>query len=107
MLYVCGLRVSEVCSLTWNDLQPHASGGKATVFGKGAKTRVVLVPQLLWGQLMSLKMNSELGIPNSELGKKKNSELSRAVFVSRTGRPLERTMVFKIVKQCAQRAGNS
>ncbi len=62
---------------------------EATVFGKGAKTRVVLVPQPLWGQLMSL--------PRS----------SNAVFVSRTGRPLERTMVFKIVKQCAQRAGVS
>ena len=89
MMYVCGLRVSEVCSLTWNDLQPHASGGKATVFGKGALTRVVLVPQPLWGQLMSLPRRSN------------------AVFVSRTGRPLERTMVFKIVKQCAQRAGVS
>jgi site-specific recombinase XerD len=30
-----------------------------------------------------------------------------AVFVSRTGRPLERTMIFKIVKQCAKRAGVS
>ncbi len=89
LMYACGLRVSEVCNLTWNDLQPHLDGGKATIFGKGALTRVVLVPQSVWGQLMAL--------PRS----------SNAVFVSRTGRPLERTMVFKIVKQCAIRAGVS
>jgi integrase/recombinase XerD len=28
MMYGCGLRVSEVCSLTWSDLQPQKEGGK-------------------------------------------------------------------------------
>ncbi len=89
LMYGCGLRVSEVCSLTWGDLQPSESGGKCTVFGKGSKTRVVLVPGSVWELLM--------GLP----------KLIDAVFVSRTGRPLERTMVYKIVKQCAKRAGVS
>ncbi len=83
LMYACGLRVSEVCSLTWGDLQPSAEGGKCTVFGKGNKTRVVLVPVSVWQLLMALP------------------RIIDAVFVSRTGRPLERTMVYKIVKQCA------
>ncbi len=89
LMYGCGLSVSEVCSLTWGDLQPSAEGGKCTVFGKGNKTRVVLVPVSVWQLLMKLP------------------RIIDAVFVSRTGRPLERTMVYKIVKQCAKRAGVS
>lgn len=89
MMYGCGLRVSEMCALTWSDLQPSESGGKCTVFGKGNKTRVVLVPVSVWQLLMALP------------------RIIDAVFVSRTGRPLERTMVYKIVKQCAKRAGVS
>ena len=89
LMYGCGLRVSEVCSLTWGDLQPASDGGKCTVFGKGSKTRVVLVPSNVWQLLMKLP------------------KIIDAVFVSRTGRPLERTMVYKIVKQCAKRSGVS
>ena len=66
LMYGLGLRVSELCSLTWDDLKPHGDGGKATVFGKGAKPRVVLIPKSLWVQLMAL--------PND----------GKAVFVSRT-----------------------
>jgi integrase/recombinase XerD len=89
LMYACGLRVSEVCSLTWGDLQPQKEAGKANIFGKGDKTRVVLVPASVWQLLMALPRTID------------------AVFVSRTGRPLERTMVFRIVKQCAKRAGVS
>ena len=89
LMYVCGLRVSEVCGLTWNDLQPHDDGGKATVFGKGSKTRIVLIPDFLWGELMLLP------------------EEGKTVFLSRTNKPLERTRVHKIMKQCAERAGVS
>lgn len=107
LMYGCGLRVSEVCALTWDDLQPCAGahrhsriangdlakpngeGGKCNVFGKGAKTRVVLVPSSVWQLMMN------------------QPRLIDAVFVSRTGRPLERTMIFRIVKACAKRAGVS
>jgi integrase/recombinase XerD len=89
LMYVCGLRVSEVCGLTWDDLQPHDKGGKATVFGKGAKTRIVLIPSSLWAELNQLP------------------KAGKVVFVSRTGKPLERTRVHKLVKQCAERAGVS
>ncbi|MGB5635649.1 MAG: tyrosine-type recombinase/integrase, partial [Waterburya sp.] len=52
LMYGCGLRVSEVCGLTWNDLKPHGqTEGKLTVFGKGSKTRMVIVPPWLWLRL--------------------------------------------------------
>lgn len=89
LMYGCGLRVSEVCGLTWGDLQSCREGGKCTVFGKGDKTRVVLIPSSVWQLLMKVP------------------RLIDAVFVSRTGRPLERTMVFRIVKDCAKRSGVS
>lgn len=91
LMYVCGLRVSEACGLTWLDLQPRRFGGQATVFGKGSKTRVVLISDPLWQRLMSFK----------------SSQTTEAVFISRFGNPLERTMVHRIVKDCAQRAGVS
>ena len=91
LMYGCGLRVSELCGLTWDDLQPRDDGGQATVYGKGSKTRVVLIPVVLWQRLMSLSRSAS----------------TDAVFVSRTGRALERTMVHRIIKDCASRAGVS
>lgn len=91
LMYSCGLRVSEVCGLTWSDLKSRRSGGQATVFGKGSKTRVVLISATVWERLMSLKQNNS----------------TEAVFISCTGKPLERSMVHLIVKDCVRRAGVS
>ena len=35
LLYVSGIRVSEVCGLRWCDAMPRAEGGQISVFGKG------------------------------------------------------------------------
>ncbi|WP_442944299.1 tyrosine-type recombinase/integrase [Nostoc sp.] len=43
LLYFAGLRVSELCGLKCRDLKARGDGGQITVFGKGEKTRVVLV----------------------------------------------------------------
>src|SRR5215813_6679860 len=43
-LYYAGLRVSELCGLRWRDLQSRGEEGQMTVFGKGGKTRAVLLP---------------------------------------------------------------
>ncbi len=85
LMYACGLRVGEVCGLNWNDLRD----GKATVFGKGAKTRIVIVPEVVWEQLMALPRTHE------------------AVFISRRGNRLERTYVHRMIKDCCQRSGVS
>ena len=44
-LYAGGFRVSEICSLKWKHRQERDTAGQITVFGKGGKTRTVLMPQ--------------------------------------------------------------
>ena len=41
LLYATGMRISELCSLTFNNL--NLENNEITVFGKGAKERIVLV----------------------------------------------------------------
>ena len=89
LLYTTGLRASEVCGLNWSGMKPRKNGGQASVVGKGGKARTVLISESLWEQLMSLE----------------RSPKTDAVFVSRTGRRLDRTMVHKIIKDCAARSG--
>ena len=91
LMYGCGLRVSEVVGLTWDDLKPHQEGGgKATVFGKGNKTRVVIIPPRLWRQVLEFKQ--------IDRG-------SRWVFVTRKGNQMERSIVHRMIKRTCQRAG--
>jgi integrase/recombinase XerD len=47
LLYYGGLRVSVVRSYVEN-LSVRDNGGQVTVYGKGGKTRTVLVPAGLW-----------------------------------------------------------
>jgi integrase/recombinase XerD len=91
-LYLLGLRVSELCDLKWKDLQPRPNGGQVTVFGKGSKTRIVLVPASLWVELMQL------------FGDASNDE---PVFRSRKHNHsghLSRIAVYEIVREAAKRA---
>ena len=90
LLYVCGLRVSEACGLTWRDMTRRQSGGVASVFGKGGKTRAVLVPASLWKELVALHGSADPAAP---------------VIPSRQGKPLSRFDAHLIVKKAARRAG--
>ena len=90
LMYGCGLRVSEVIGLTWNDLRKHGDGGKATVFGKGSKTRVVLIPSKLWHQLKEFE---------------KFNRINQYVFVSRNENKMERSVVHRMIKRACKRAG--
>ena len=44
LVYAAGLRISESVCLTWRDCSACDDAGQITVFGKGGKTRVVLLP---------------------------------------------------------------
>jgi Phage integrase family len=55
LIYAAGLRVSEACGLRWKDMKSRGSSGQATIFGKGGKTRAILLPPGLWGQLTALR----------------------------------------------------
>lgn len=90
LLYFAGLRVSELCNLKWRDLKVRGDGGQITVFGKGDKTRTVLVGKGIWREIQELKGDSRKDDP---------------VFVSTKGGHLCRSMVFHIVRNAAKRAG--
>jgi integrase/recombinase XerD len=55
LLYVSGVRVSEICGLKWRDAAPRREGGQITVFGKGRKTRTILLKSNVWLHLLSLR----------------------------------------------------
>ncbi len=90
LMYGCGLRVSEVINLTWNDLRPHGDGGKATVFGKGSKTRVVLIPDKLWRAVLEFE---------------KYHRVNQYVFISRNHNKMDRSVVHRMIKRACKRAG--
>ena len=91
LLYVGGLRVSEICGLKWRDLQPHEETGQVTVFGKGRKTRVVRLTLAVWVAVTSLRQDAG---PDS------------AVFRSqKAGGHLDPSQALRIVRKAAIRAG--
>jgi len=94
LLYGGGLRLSEACGLRWRDLTERDGGaGQATVFGKGGKTRIVLLSPNTWRTLMALRVDGEVGDP---------------VFRSRKkGEPIQPRQADRIVKAAAARAGLS
>ena len=90
LLYATAIRVSEVCMLTWRDLQERDNGGQITVLGKGGKTNTVLMPVSVWNRVEALRDQSRLDGP---------------VFLSRKGKQLHPTHVRRIVRRAARRAG--
>jgi integrase/recombinase XerD len=96
VLYGGGLRISEVCGLRWRDMAERDQAGQATVFGKGGKTRIVLLSANTWKLLTT--MRAELAVPPSA---------DVFVFASRQGGDLDASQVHRIVKQAAGRAGLS
>jgi len=55
LLYASGIRVSELCGLSWRDLQPNGEGGQISAFGKGGITRAIQVPASVWKLLTGLR----------------------------------------------------
>jgi integrase/recombinase XerD len=90
LLYRAGLRVSEIAGLCWRDLHTRDDGGQVTIFGKGGKTRTVLLPADVWRDLVSLRGDAVLEDP---------------VFRSRRGRHMDPSAIFRLVQHAARRAG--
>src|SRR6266849_10299923 len=55
LLYTAGLRVDEIARLAWRDLRERGDAGQVTAYGKGGKTRVVLLPATVWRELLSIR----------------------------------------------------
>lgn len=94
LLYASGVRVSELCSLAWRDLQPNGDGGQITVFGKGGVTRSIQIPASVWKQLLPLR--------------RADAALDDPVFCSRkkkAGGWLQPLAVLRLVRKAAAHAG--
>lgn len=90
LIYGAGLRVSEAYGLRWRDLAARDDAGQITIFGKGGKTRMVLLPAPLWNRVIAIRGGAG---PDS------------FVFRSRKkGGPLTPMQVHRIVKAAAKRA---
>ncbi|MDF5730997.1 MAG: tyrosine-type recombinase/integrase [Rhizonema sp. PD38] len=94
LLYTAGLRVNELCSLCWKDLSQRMPGGQLTIFGKGGKTRIILLPESVWQHVSKLRNNAKADDP---------------VFMSRQkdslGTALDQSQVNRIVATAAIAAG--
>lgn len=92
LLYRAGLRVSELCDLTWRNLQERDQAGQIAVFGKGKKTRHVLLDPATWQEVVSLR--TEQSAPDEH------------VFQSRKGKArLDESAIHRVVANAAKRAG--
>ena len=94
LLYASGVRVSELCGLSWRDLQPNGEGGQITVWGKGSVTRSIQIPVAVWQRVVELRS------PKAGAGD--------PVFVSRKkqgGGRLQPLAVLRIVRAAARRSG--
>jgi integrase/recombinase XerD len=92
LLYVSGIRVSELAQLKWCDATPRGEGGQVTVFGKGGKTRAILLKPKTWKLLLALRGDAGAADP---------------VFRSRKGGHLDVSQIRRIVYAAAGRAGLS
>jgi site-specific recombinase XerD len=89
--YIAGLRISEICGLRWRDAKRRAAGaGQIAVFGKGGKTRVIVLPASIWRELTELRGEAPDDGP---------------AFRSAKGGALDPSQVHRIVKRAAARAG--
>lgn len=95
-LYSCGLRVSELVNLKFEDL--HFDKGFIRVIGKGNKERLVPINETAADLITTYRLNSR-----ADLSIKPGNE--KIVFLNRRGAKLTRVMIFTILKDLANSIG--
>lgn len=95
LLYATGARASEVAGLSIKDVNINI--GYVRCFGKGRKERIVPLGTAAAAMLTAYltELRPQLVKPHS----------SNSLFLSRTGRAIDRTNLWRIVKKYAVRAG--
>jgi integrase/recombinase XerD len=93
VMYAAGLRVSELVSLRWGDLNLEV--GYVSAFGKGKRRRLVPL-----GEVAANKVREWLALrgPRAKAGED-------ALFVSRRGHAFSRSQFWRIVLRYARKAG--
>jgi integrase/recombinase XerD len=92
LIYFGGLRISEAIELQWKNITERGDKGSAqvTVFGKGGKTRTILLePDFAAGliQLMKSKTRSDF------------------IFMTRTGNHIDRGSAWRLIRSATRKAG--
>lgn len=91
-LYCTGARAVEVSKLRLKDFSESKDGAVVTLFGKGGKTRHVMIPESVWREIQLLHYG--------------NINLDTPAFISRNKKGnLSTSMIWRIVKAAAKRSG--
>jgi integrase/recombinase XerD len=95
LMYATGARVSEICNLKWKDVQPRGETGQVALFGKGEKTRHVILKPETYKVLTGYRQGAldEDYVFRSRGGGKGHA-----------GSKLDESQVFRIVEDAAIRA---
>ena len=107
LFYASGLRVSELCGLSEGDVDLKI--GFVRCMGKGRRERVVPVGRAARDALEAYLEHERGGLlqrPGAgDAPLTPRARLAAPLFLSRTGRRIERTAVWRIVRRAAQRLG--
>lgn len=103
LLYYGGLRCSELCNLTWRNLQERDATGQIAVYGKGEKTRFVLLDGDTWREVWALRrgatLNEYVFTSRQSVGKGRTGAQGKASY------RLTESRVWQIVHEAGTRAG--
>ncbi len=94
LLYAAGLRASELCDLKVGDVNLQV--GCVRVLGKGMKERIVPIGQAAREALVRYLLECR---PRLDRGR------TQHLFLSRTGRPMERIALWMLVEKHGRRSG--
>lgn len=95
LMYATGARVSETCNLKWKDIHPRGDTGQVTLFGKGGKTRHILLKPETYKVLAEYRKSA---LDDEYVFK------SRGGGKGHSGSKLDESQVFRIVEAAAIRA---
>lgn len=95
LLYACGLRIAEACSVRLENLDEE--GGVIRVTGKGNKTRMIPVGRAALEALRFYLANARPKLVSARSG--------AAIFLSVRGHPLTPARIWQLVRHYARMAG--
>lgn len=100
LLYRAGLRAAELCDLEWRHLQERDQAGQIAIYGKGDKTRFVLLNQETWDEVQALRKPDAM--PHDYVFQSREKHLDELGQMSHR---LDESMIHRIVRKAARRAG--